>query len=628
MNPVRVSAGPCVELIEAGSAVDEAEILVGRIRQLLESGFRPADIVVLYRSVRTSVGPLQAALRRENIPMALVGKLSLLDRPELALLARIFVFWSGGTWQPEMDQEFVSRESLTREVDSVTGAGLNASRHAVAQLERLGQHLAASSINDLIGTYLEILEILGLPVDGEGRERQEKGLGQFSRLLGEFEHAQRRHVPPSLLKARAESCSEETAEDAAILGDKCGLDNSLAVNLGLTQGKAFLARLRVFLEQFASQAAEETIETPMLDGGAVNIMTVHQAKGLEFPIVFVPALVDRRFPSSRMGEPRKWYLSEDLFDKARYEGKEDDERRLFYVSMTRARDLLVLSWFSQYERRAATRSRFIADLVRCNNNSCFVTAGNSFPEAMLRGNGDKSILDTDFGQVLIYSECPRKYYLRHICGFVPPIAPELGFGRALHHIVAELARGSSATGPPETERLDEILGSSFYLPFAGPIAYDQLYAAARRRLINYTQNHGEELVRTLFTEHRIEVPMEGARIRGRIDLVLKARGGGRDDVELIDFKTSANRPPSEQHKNQLRMYAEAVRMLGLNPVRLAIHDLDADNGGRIEVEDRKEALSEFRQEMKRMLDGMASGKFARKKSKTGWKACDYASICA
>jgi DNA helicase-2/ATP-dependent DNA helicase PcrA len=628
MAPVHLDAGPAVELMKAGTAEHEAELLVQRIQSLINTGIQPADIAVLYRSVRTSAGPLYAGLRREGIPVALVGRLSLLDRPEMALLARVFTFWSGGVWQPELDQEVVTRESLVTEVASVTGVNLNKARHTVAELERMGGRLAGSSIDDLIGTYLKILEVLSLPGDSDDRQHQENGLGQLSRLLGDFEHAQRRRAPLELLQAHAESASEETAEDSAILGDVPGLDRRLAENLGLTYGNVFLTRLRVFLEQFASQAAEEALETPILDGGAINIMTVHQAKGLEFPVVIVPSLVDKRFPSSRMGEPKFWYLTNDLFDKVRYEGKEDDERRLFYVAMTRARDLLILSWFTQYEKKAATPSRFIRNVAQYAENACFAKAGECAPQVFVRSNGDTAIMDTDFSQVLTYAECPYKYYLRYVCGFMPPIAIELGFGKALHHVVAELARESAGSKAPTLEDVDRILAESFYLPFAGPIAFEQLHSAARRRLSRYVESYGEELIFTRHPEHRIEVPMETARIRGRIDLVLQAKEGHPEDVVLIDFKTSANRPPSMHHQNQIRMYAEAVKALGMNPVKLAIHDLDDENGERIDIDASEEIVEAFRADLAQILQNITKGKFSRKKSKTGCSACDFTVICA
>ncbi len=53
-----------------------------------------------------------------------------------------------------------------------------------------------------------------------------------------------------------------------------------------------------------------------------------------------------------------------------------------------------------------------------------------------------------------------------------------------------------------------------------------------------------------------------------------------EDVSGSAAMTAGDQPPSEHHENQLRLYAEAARVLGMNPVRLAIHNLDVKDGGR------------------------------------------------
>src|SRR5215475_15498070 len=71
---------------------------------------------------------------------------------------------------------------------------------------------------------------------------------------------------------------------------------------------------------------------------AVRIMTVHQAKGMQWPVVFVPALLRNRFPAARVGGRGVWHLlpKAGIKDQARFQGSVEDERRLFYVAMTRS----------------------------------------------------------------------------------------------------------------------------------------------------------------------------------------------------------------------------------------------------------------------------------------------------
>ena len=79
---------------------------------------------------------------------------------------------------------------------------------------------------------------------------------------------------------------------------------------------------------------------------AVRIMTVHQSKGLQWPVVFVPQLVRNRFPSKGGGGRTAWHLipAQAFSNATRYKGGIEDERRLFYVAMTRAQKFLHMTW--------------------------------------------------------------------------------------------------------------------------------------------------------------------------------------------------------------------------------------------------------------------------------------------
>jgi PD-(D/E)XK nuclease superfamily len=98
-------------------------------------------------------------------------------------------------------------------------------------------------------------------------------------------------------------------------------------------------------------------------------------------------------------------------------------------------------------------------------------------------------------------------------------------------------------------------------------------------------------------------------------------------VELIDFKLAANRPPAENHESQLRLYAEAARILGLNPVRLVIHNLDVDNPWREDIEEDEAAKSAFKSQLHEWISGIAGASFGKKPNKKTYAACDFVRFC-
>ena len=101
------------------------------------------------------------------------------------------------------------------------------------------------------------------------------------------------------------------------------------------------------MNTYASSSYEEQMGDDLRGVDAVQMMTVHQAKGLEWSLVFIPSVVDGRFPSRMVGTPKNWLIPRDIFNVKRYEGDTEVERKLIYVALTRAKDVLVVSYFTR-----------------------------------------------------------------------------------------------------------------------------------------------------------------------------------------------------------------------------------------------------------------------------------------
>jgi len=172
---------------------------------------------------------------------------------------------------------------------------------------------------DLIRLYYELLEQLQVR-HWELDDRNINRLGTLARvstLLADYEAVRRRARP-----------------DDTTPGEQVG---------GQDRGTWYYRHLGIHIVNYAVNAYGDFDGEPDVGLDAVDLLTVHGAKGLEWPAVFVPSMTGGRFPSRKNGTEQQWPLSRDLFDAARYEGSDADERRLFYVAMTRARAWLSAS---------------------------------------------------------------------------------------------------------------------------------------------------------------------------------------------------------------------------------------------------------------------------------------------
>ena len=170
---------------------------------------------------------------------------------------------------------------------------------------------------------------------------------------------------------------------------------------------------------------------------------MHRAKGLEWPLVFVPSMTASRFPTTRTGQRQDWLVPRELFAADRYEGSDADERRLFYVALTRARD-----WLSVSRHERVTTQR-VAGRARTSTSS---TSRPSIPVDVRLPTIDgarrrsQPTIEITFSELAAFLDCAMAYRLRNLVGFQPRLAPELGYGKAVHHVLRTVAEHTRATG--------------------------------------------------------------------------------------------------------------------------------------------------------------------------------------
>ena len=212
---------------------------------------------------------------------------------------------------------------------------------------------------------------------------------------------------------------------------------------------AFLEYVRVVsvLRQEVSGSADE-LSGAGRDG--VRVLTVHASKGLEFPVVYLPFLADRRFPMQRRGNfaPLPEGIAEDAPDPVAAHLAE--EACLFYVALTRARDELVLSRAERYGRQRYKPSSFLAPIAgRLGSTLRFVrwnaaAASAALPGAVSEDASRHAATEQDSfppepatavlqpSAIETYSRCPRQYAYRYVYGLHPQEVGLATLRRTLH----------------------------------------------------------------------------------------------------------------------------------------------------------------------------------------------------
>ncbi len=606
MGPHRAAEGPEVHAWSAETVEDEAETIADTIESLRGQGYRYRDIAVLYRSVRTSSPPLIEVLKERGIPFRCAGRTGLFMQPEAAVLGKTYAWLSKNDWKTEryVQSRPVDLDQLVSEFEGVFNGGSPIPGLKGYLTDWKGLVGDNSAPVNLVRDYYRLLNLLGvqtLDLDDPATSARMGCLARFSQILADFEHVTR----------RARYVEEQGQQ---------------VFRGGQDRGLYFYQRLFNFLQYYALDAYEDFEGEQTFDLDAVDILTVHQAKGLEWPVVFLPCLVQGRFPSKYAGEPQQWLIPEPAFPpqaRRRYEGGEVEERRLFYVALTRAKDMLYLSRF----RKKQNRFQPSPFLVEVAGGDPPVSNHLPLPGPFLPAPDEPEEQPTiSFSELALYEGCPLRFRFSSSLGFQPQLVTELGYGRAIHHILRRVAAlTKSQRRLPTAAEVEAVFGEAFYLPFANNAAFDHLFRRARALVDKYLAEYSDDLLRVWETERPFELHLEQGIVNGRADVILDREGGKVGHLAIVDYKTANDPKADDIFAFQLAIYASAGRGEGLDVDAAYLHHLK--EGERRGVPVDRVAVKVARKRADVLIEGIGEGEFPARPEASKCRTCDMRAIC-
>lgn len=539
----------------------EADTIALDIVALHGQGVRYRDIAILVRG-KVAYRRVLDALETYGIPVQPGGRSGLFEQPEAAVFGATYAWFAEVEWS---SRRWTHRETV--EIDDLVDTYSDTFDLDGDATDALRDHLVrwkTTTVEDdfgvsLVGDFYELLALLGVSQWDTGEELSRNRLGtiaRFATVLGDYEAVARR--------------SRRDADDP---GEQVG---------GQVGDEWFYRNLALIMTNYSIGGYDDFDGEEDLEADAVVLGTVHSAKGLEWPVVFLPSLTDRRFPSSRTGQTQNWLLPSSSFDAARYEGSDADERRLFYVALTRARDWVALSFHQRVNTQSRQPSPYLVDCITH-------ASGGGYPTGIDSRGATTAELAVTYSELAAYLTCPHSYLLRNRLGFQAPIQGEVGYGNAVHHIMRVIAEQTRATGKlPTPRQINDLLTDEFFLPFANKPAHRQMRENARKLVFKYVNDHQDDLRRTWATERPFELYLPGVIVSGRADVIYNDETGP-ESLAIVDYKTSTYEAIEPL---QLQVYADAGRREGLTVEAAFVHDMSQTQRHHVNIDEGAIAAAE------------------------------------
>ncbi len=359
-------------------------------------------------------------------------------------------------------------------------------------------------------------------------------------------------------------------------------------NINNLHGKYIHGNFQMMLNIFIRFMLDEGLDEyesgdDIIPPGHVAFMTIHQAKGMEFPIVFADSLW--AYPHDDSGNEIMRYISRKYYRRPEFEPEDRikyfDFWRLYYTAFSRAQDLLILTCCED----SKNPSRYFEVAYNRLGDADEILRPSETEITPLKGSGLKNTYSFT-KDIAVYEKCPLQYKFFRELEFMPGRSAEIFTGILIHAVLEDIHR--AAINHEENKITPENISEWFSGEYEHLSRTEQSYLSqsarntALTRIIRYVQRQGNDWSSLRRAEYDVNAVRDDYILEGKIDL-LSVRDGM---TEITDFKAgpkpniniNADRVRLEAYRRQVFAYSYmAGNATGLNAERLKLYFLGEES---------------------------------------------------
>ncbi|MBI2066117.1 UvrD-helicase domain-containing protein [Candidatus Woesebacteria bacterium] len=617
--------GEEVKFIHTDRVENEADSIAKKIKELTDEGYDFGDIAILVRANNHSE-PFIRALARHGIPYQFLGPGRLFKQEEIidliSYLKVLYNFEDSVALYRLLSIDYF--DIPARDLAAIGNYARRFNLTLFESCEKIANIFVSSETREKVK---KIMEIIGKHLKLIRRETAGQLLYYFLEDTG-------------LLTKMLSPDSPEAEKKAANISKFFDKLKTYEVDHQDATVPAVVDWLELSSELGESPRAADTDWTEV---DAVNILTAHSSKGLEFPVVFLVNLVAQRFPTTERREqiPIPDALIKEVLPIGDYHLEE--ERRLFYVGMTRARERVFVTAADYYGegKREKRLSPFIFEALG-NNAVASELSEVAHKQLTFLDYAAPKILEAkyqiaklhidylSFSQIETFRICPLHYKLKYIYKIPTPPSSSQSFGNSFHQTMKAFYETVMKGKKPSEALMSKVLEENWISEgYLGKRHESSSFEKAKKFLRHYLKNTFNPKAIPTAMEQPFLVKLGGLKVGGKMDR-LDVHG---DTLEIIDYKTGA-KPLSQKEADsdlQLSIYALAATSIPELPfarvpekVKLSLYYFDtpqivSTTRTKAQLEDAEKMIEDYKNQIEKSDFNCSGGILCRN--------CEYSFLC-